>query len=260
LDVPDFEPEKPPSYRPYSGAQGMAAISGAEPFIMKPDGRAWLFAPGGTKDGPFPTHYEPLESPVANTLYPQHNVSPVARTFDSPLNRLALTPESEYPIVATTYRLTEHYLSGPMSRFNSWLNELQPAMFCELSPELAEEKTIQHGDWMTITSPRGQIEARAMVTRRITPLMIHGKLIHQIGLPFHWAYAGETVGGNANDLTSLVADANVSMHEGKVFVCNVRAGRASQQAREPTVPEARWANRDPVPDTPKSGQPEGHLR
>jgi formate dehydrogenase major subunit len=260
LDTPDFEPEKPPTYRPGPDAKGMDAISGAEPFIMKPDGRGWLFAPGGTKDGPFPTHYEPLESPVAGTLYPQHQTSPVVRIFENPLNPMALTPEGQYPIVACTFRLTEHYLSGPMSRFNSWLNELQPAMFVEISPELAAEKKIEHGGWCTVSSPRGQIECRAMVTRRITPLVIQGRLVHQVGLPFHWSYAGETVGGNANDLTSLVADPNVSMHEGKVFAVNLRAGRAPDQPRTPTVEPAPWANRKSVPLTTKPAQPEGHLR
>jgi formate dehydrogenase major subunit len=259
LDEPDFEPNKSPDYRPTPDDKGMAAISGIEPFIMKPDGRGWLFS-SATKDAPFPAHYEPLESPVNNALYPKQAVSPVARTFPGPLNALAQTPEGAYPIVACTFRLTEHYLSGPMSRFNSWLNELQPAMFVELSPELADEKKIQHGGWCTISSPRGEIEARAMVTRRIKPLVIEGRLIHQIGMPFHWGYAGETVGGIANDLTSLVADPNVSMHEGKVFVVNVRAGRCTQQPTEPSVPIARWANRQTIPNTAKAAQPEGHLR
>ena len=259
LDVPDFEPGKPPAYRPAADAKGMDAISGVDPFIMKPDGRGWLFATA-TKDAPFPTHYEPVESPIPNLLYPNHPVNPTVRTFAGPLNPLAETPENLYPIIATTYRLTEHYLSGPMSRFDSWLNELQPAMFVELSPELAAEKKIEHGGWCTIVSPRGEIEARAMVTRRIQPLVVGGRLVHQIGLPFHWGYAGEVVGGIANDLTSLVADPNVSMHEAKAFVCDIRAGRTTRQPTIPSVPEARWANRDPVPGTPKPAQPEGHLR
>ncbi|MBV9864722.1 MAG: molybdopterin-dependent oxidoreductase [Abitibacteriaceae bacterium] len=258
-DEPDFEPDKPPSYRPAPDCKGMDAISGAEPFIMKPDGRAWLFAPGGTKDGPFPAHYEAGESPVRNLLYPKYQASPTTRYFEGPLNPIAHTPESEYPIVATTFRLTEHYLSGPMSRFNSWLNELQPEMFAELSPELAEERGIEHGGWMTISSPRGSIEARAMVTRRIKPLTIDGRIVHQIGLPFHWAFAGETVGGNANDLTSLTADPNVSMHEGKAFVCEVRPGRTGTPA-QPTKKVAPWPTREDSPDTPKSAQPEGHLK
>src|SRR5436305_12404624 len=104
-----------------------------------------------------------------------------------------------------------------MSRFNSWLNELQPAMFIELSPELAEARGITHGGWCHIRSARGVINARAMVTRRIKPLLIDGKRIHQIGIPFHWSFAGESVGGQVNDLIPMTADPNVSMHEAKVF-------------------------------------------
>jgi formate dehydrogenase major subunit len=259
LDEPDFEPEKPPDYRPGPDATGMDAIGGADPFIMKPDGRAWLFAPGGTKDGPFPTHYEPAESPFANRLYPAQNDSPTIRYFEGPLNRIAHTPESEYPVVACTFRLTEHYLSGCMSRFDSWLNELQPEMFVELSPELASENGIEHGGWLVVASPRGEIEARAMVTRRLAPLQVEGRTVHQIGIPFHWGYAGETVGSIANDLTSLVADPNVSMHEGKVFACRVRSGRVGQPAPEPSVPAAPWPTRDPAPATAKAAQPEGQF-
>jgi formate dehydrogenase major subunit len=259
-DQPDFEPDKPPDYRPAPDAQGMAAIAGMQPFIMKPDGVAWLYAPGAVKDGPMPTHYEPLESPVGNLLYPKQMTSPTVRTFPGPLNVLALAPSTDYPIVATTFRLTEHYLSGPMSRFNSWLNELQPEMFVELSPELAGERGIVHGGWLTVTSARTQIEARAMVTRRLRPLTIHGQVVHQIGLPFHWSFAGEAVGGNANDLTSLVADPNVSMHEGKAFTCQVQAGRRNGRSNGPTKPFVPWPTRNPVPDTPASAQPEGHLQ
>jgi formate dehydrogenase major subunit len=257
IDEPDFEPDKPPDYRPAPDAKGMQAIAGNEPFIMKPDGLGWLFAPGAVKDGPLPAHYEPLESPVGNLLYPKQTCSPTVRTFEGPLNRLAHTPTAEYPVVACTFRLTEHYLSGPMSRFNSWLNELQPEMFVELSPELAAERGIEHGGWLTVRSARGVLEARAMVTRRLRPLVVEGRTIHQIGLPFHWAFAGETVGGNANDLTSLVADPNVSMHEGKVFACQVEAGRRAGYSPVPTKQWARWPDGDKVPDTPAAAQPEG---
>ena len=140
LDQPDFESEKPPGYRPPPGATGMEAIAGDRPFIFKPDGLGWLYAPSGVKDGPLPTHYEPVESPVGNLLYPKQICSPTVRMFDGPMNRVAHAPTPEYPVVATTFRLTEHYLSGPMSRFNSWLSELQPEMFVELSPELAAER------------------------------------------------------------------------------------------------------------------------
>jgi autonomous glycyl radical cofactor GrcA len=150
-------------------------------------------------------------------------------------------------------------VSGPMSRFNSWLNELQPEMFVEMSPELASERGIVHGGWVTVESARGRIEARAMVTRRLRPLLVEGRVVHQIGLPFHWAFAGEVVGGNANDLTSLVADPNVSMHESKAFACQIYAGRLGVRAPTPTKEIAPWPTRDPVPDTPASAQPEGRL-
>ncbi len=258
LDKPDFELDKPPGYQPPPGATGMAAIAGSEPFTMKCDGLGWLYSPG-TKDGPLPTHYEPVESPVGNLLYPRQNVNPTVRFFEGPLNHIAHTPTDEYPVVATTFRLTEHYLSGPMSRFNSWLNELQPEMFAELSYELAAERGIDHGGWMTIRTARGRIEARAMVTRRLRPFVIEGRVVHQIGLPFHWAFAGEIVGSNANDLTALLADPNVSMHESKAFACQVHAGRLDGQAPQPTVPPAPWPTLDPIPDTSAGAQPEGRL-
>ncbi len=260
LDEPDFEPQKPPSYRAPQGAKGMAAIDGTQPFIMKPDGVGWLYAPGAVKDGPLPTHYEPVEGPVGNLLYPRQTSSPTMRLFKGPLNPIAPAPTAEFPVVATTFRLTEHYLSGPMSRFNSWLNELQPEMFVELSPELAEERGITHGEWLTVKSARTRIEARAMVTRRLRPFVIDGRTIHQIGLPFHWAFAGEVVGDNANDLTSLVADPNVSMHEGKAFACQVHAGRLEGGAApSPTKSFAPWPTRARVPDTPPAAQPEGRF-
>jgi formate dehydrogenase major subunit len=237
----------------------MAAIAGNQPFIMKPDGLGWLYAPRTVKDGPLPAHYEPVESPVGNLLYPKQTCNPAVRTFEGPRNRLAHAPTAEYPVVATTFRLTEHYLSGPMSRFNSWLNELQPEMFVELSPQLAAERGIVHGGWLTVESARGRIEARAMVTRRLWPLLVEGRMVHQIGLPFHWAFAGEVVGCNANDLTSLVADPNVSMHECKAFACQVFAGRLGVRTPSPTVPPASWPTRDPVPGTPDAAQPEGRF-
>jgi formate dehydrogenase major subunit len=260
FDEPDFERDKPPDYQPPPGAAGMAAIAGTQPFIMKPDGLGWLYSPGGVKDGPLPSHYEPVESPLGNLLYPKQNCSPTVRYFEGPLNPIAHTPTAQFPVVATTFRLTEHYLSGPMSRFNSWLNELQPEMFVELSPELAAERGIAHGGWLTVESARGRIEARAMVTRRLRPWVIEGRVIHQIGIPFHWAFAGEVVGCNANDLTPLVADPNVSMHEAKAFACQVHAGRLDGPVpQHATVPTAPWPTLDPIPNTPASAQPEGRL-
>src|SRR5262249_36501788 len=123
--------------------------------------------------------------------------------------------------------------------------------------ELAAERGIVHGGWLTVRTARTQIEARAMVTRRLRPLLVEGRIIHQVGLPFHWAFAGEVVGGNANDLTSLVADPNVSMHEAKAFAREVFAGRLAGPQPSPTVRAVRWPTRDPIPDTPAAAQPEG---
>jgi formate dehydrogenase major subunit len=256
--VPDFDAAKAPDYVPPPGAVGMAALAGTQPFIMKPDGLGWLYAPA-LKDGPLPTHYEPIESPLGNLLYPRQAASPTVRTFAGPLNKLAQSPTAEYPVVACTFRLTEHYLSGPMSRFNSWLNELQPEMFVELSPELAAERGIVHGGWLTVRSARGSLTARAMVTRRLKSFRIDGRTIHQIGLPFHWGFAGESVGGNANDLTSLIAEPNVSMHEGKAFACQVEAGKPDERFPKPTKRPVNWPTPDPVPNTPAAAQPEGNF-
>lgn len=258
LDDPDFEVDKPPDYRPPPGATGMAALAGTAPFILKPDGLGSLYAPT-LNDGPLPTHYEPIESPVANQLYPQQTCNPVARTQEGPLNRIAHAPSAEYPVVATTFRLTEHYLSGPMSRFNSWLNELQPEMFVELSPELAAERGIENGGWVTVRTPRGALAARALVTGRLKPLALEGRLVHQIGLPIHWGYAGESVGASANEITSLVTEPNVSIHEAKAFACQVSAGRGDLPLPLPTVPQVPWPTREPIPDTPAAARPEGRF-
>jgi formate dehydrogenase major subunit len=259
-DVPDFDAAKPPDYRPQPGARGMDAIAGDAPFIMHPDGRGWLFAPYGVKDGPLPVHYEPRESPVRNLMH-ETQTSPMLREYPTALNQLARALDPDYPLVATTYRLTEHYLSGPMSRFNSWLNELQPEMFVEIGPELAAERKIKHGGWLVVRTPRGAIEARAMVTGRIRPLTVDARTIHQVGIPIHWAYAGETVGAMANDLTALITDPNVSMHEAKAFVCDVRAGRLEGFSAGKALKVAPRAHRDdPIPDTPGYAQPEGRQQ
>ena len=224
-DVPDFPVNRPPGYTPPPGATGMDAHSGTDPFIMKPDGKGWLFAPKGLKDGPLPTHYEAAESPVQNALYSQQS-NPAAKYFrDRPDNRLVEVGDADYPIVITTYRLTEHHVSGPMSRWVPWLNALQPALFAEISPELAAERHIQHGDWVVISTPRGAIDARAMVTKRMHPLQIRGQVVHQIGLPFHWGFQGKSTGSITNDLAHMVLEPNVSIEEAKAFMCDVRPGR-----------------------------------
>lgn len=255
-DTPDFPPGKAPDYRAHEGARGMEAIGGDAPFIMHSDGLGWLFAPSGVKDGPLPTHYEPVESPIDNPLYRQR-INPTATIEKSPLNPIAPPADVRYPVIATTYRLTEHYLSGGMSRFDSWLNELQPAMFVEISPQLANERRVEHGDWVVVSSPRGEIEARAMVTPRLQPLAIEGQQVHQIGVPIHFSYTGEVTGGQANELIPMVSEPNVSMHEGKSFMCDVRPGRLAQPMDRPTVKWARRPQEGPMPETKHQSQPEG---
>ena len=219
-DVPDFVPTKAPTAKAKPNAIGMDALSGTDAFIMKPDGVAWLYVPSGLVDGPLPTHYEPMESPVRNPLYTQQS-SPVLKYWKDPANPVAQPADRRFPHVMTTYRLTEHYLAGAMSRWNPWLTELQPELFVELSPELAQEKGIKNLDWVRISSPRAQVRAKALVTRRMRPLRIDGKIIHQVGMPWHWGYEGLVTGDVVNELTALVGDPNVSIHEGKAFVCNV---------------------------------------
>ena len=219
-DVPDFATTKAPGTPAKAGAPGMDALSGTEPFIMKPDGRAWLFVPSGLVDGPLPTHYEPAESPVRNPLYKQQ-ASPVLKYWKRPDNELVQPGDSRFPHVITTYRLTEHYLAGAMSRWNPWLAELQPELFIELSPELAAEKGIKNLDWVRISTPRSRVRAKALVTRRLRPFTIDGKTVHQVGMPWHWGYEGIVTGDVVNELTALVGDPNVTIHEGKAFVCNV---------------------------------------
>jgi formate dehydrogenase major subunit len=219
-DVPDFATTKAPSTPAKPGAPGMDALSGADPFIMKADGKGWLFVPSGLVDGPLPVHYEPAESPVKNPLYKQQT-SPVLKYWKRPDNELVQAGDGRFPHVITTYRLTEHYLAGAMSRWNPWLAELQPELFVELSPELAGEKGIENLDWVRISTPRGRIRAKALVTRRLRPFTIDGKVVHQVGMPWHWGYEGVVTGDVVNELTALVGDPNVTIHEGKAFVCSV---------------------------------------
>jgi formate dehydrogenase major subunit len=226
-DVPDFPVDKPPGYTPPPDAEGMDAIGGADPFIMMADGLGWLYAPSGLLDGPLPTHYEPIESPVDNFLYPKVRDNPAALRWTRKDNPAAAPGDPRFPHVATTFRLTEHHTAGGMSRWLPWLAELQPEMFAEIDPVLAAKEGIEDGGWMTISSPRAEIVARALVTPRIRPLQIDRQTIHQIGLPWHWGTGGPVTGDAANDLILLSGDPNTSIHESKAFVVNVRAGRDS---------------------------------
>jgi len=231
-DVPDFPETKAPTAKADPNGSGLDAHSGADPFMMQVEGRGRLYVPSGLTDGPLPTFYEPVESPATNILYPSTPINPVVKHWHRPDNKENGLNNPDYPYAITTYRLTEHHVGGAMSRWLPWLSELQPELFAEISEELAAEKGIKNGDWITLWTKRGEVEAKAMVTQRMKPLKIEGRTIHQIGLPFHWGYAGVVTGDIANDLLVLVADRNVSMHDAKSFTCNMRAGRRSHQGQD----------------------------
>jgi formate dehydrogenase major subunit len=231
-DTPDFPRDKAPDTPAQPDAMGIDAHTGADPFIMNGDGRAWLYAPSGLKDGPLPAHYEPFESPIANALYPDWQNNPCVITFDRRDNPMHGRDNPRYPYIITTYRLTEHHTSGAMSRWNSWLSELQPALFCEIDAQLAQEKGVANGDWVTIATSRSSIEARALVTDRVQPLKIGKRRVHVIGLPYHFGPSGLVTGDVANDLIGVALDPNVRIHEAKAFTCDLRKGRKSDQRPE----------------------------
>jgi len=173
---------------------------------------------------------------VRNELYPEAGANPVGLTWVRPENPLAEHDDPRYPHVGSTFRLTEHHTAGPMSRNLPWLSELQPEMFAEIDPVLAEKEGIRDGGWMVIESPRGAIEARAKVTNRVRPLKLGERTVHQICMPWHFGtYKSNeqgVVGDTVNDLIALSGDPNVSIHDSKAFVCGVRAGRRSQETTQ----------------------------
>ncbi len=229
-DVPDFPPTKAPTFRPEPGTGGPDGLAGDDPFIMQADGKGWLFTPKGMLDGPLPTHYEPQESPVQNPLYRQQS-NPARKVFprkDNLWSPSGNAPGADvYPFVFTTYRLTEHHTAGGMSRFLPYLSELQPEFFCEVSPELAKERGLEPGGWATIVSARTAVEARVLVTERMTPLVIRGRTVHQVGLPYHWGVGSAAVvsGDAANDLLGVALDPNVQIQESKAGSCDIVPGR-----------------------------------
>ena len=223
-DIPDFEATKPPDYKPDPGATGPDALAGTDAFIMQSDGKAWLYAPAGLVDGPLPTHYEPVESPVANLLHDQQD-NPAHEEMNRAWNRLNPAQSEVFPYVFLTYRLTEHHTAGGMSRTLGYLSELQPEFFCEVSPALARERGLEHMGWATLVSARTAIEARVMVTERMKPLRIGDRKVHQIGLPYHWGSNGIITGDPANDLLGVVMDPNVHIQESKVATCDIQPGR-----------------------------------
>jgi formate dehydrogenase major subunit len=208
-DVPDIKPDAPP------GQFGA--------FIMLPEGVGRLFSPS-LNDGPFPEHYEPLEAPIDNPLHPKVTSNPVSKIFTTDQDRYG--KKEEYPIVCTTYRLTEHFHYWTQHQAGGRLNELQPGFFIEIPEALAQEKGIANGSQVKVVSARGEIRGVAMVTKRLARMRIDGKDVWQIGFPIHWGFAGEKnhTGPLANLLTPTAMDPNTWTPEYKAFL--VRLERA----------------------------------
>lgn len=204
VDVPDFNASVPPEE------------TADKPFIMTAELQSRLFAPGMV-DGPFPEHYEPWES-VTNNKMSSKEFNPCCMVW-YPEDRGSV---GDYPYIATTYRLTEHYQTGIMTRNVPWLNEAQPEMFCEISPSLASEIGVSNGDMVEVESKRGKIKVKVAVTPRIKPLMINGEEKEIVGMPWHWGFMGLSKGASANDLTPTIGCANTTIPEYKSFICNIR--------------------------------------
>jgi formate dehydrogenase major subunit len=203
-DVPDIAPNAKPTE--------------VGPFIMNPEGTARLFSRNMMREGPFPAHYEPFESPVANVIAPKIRGNPAARVFRGDLEQFG--DASEFPYAATSYRLTEH--------FHFWTKHvrinaaLQPEFFVEISEQLAKEKGIKSGGWVRVWSKRGSVKAKAVVTKRITPLTCDGKTVHIVGIPLHWGFMGKARKGfGPNSLTPYVGDANIETPEYKAFLVDI---------------------------------------
>lgn len=251
-DVPDFVPDRAPDHVPPEDATGPDALRGDDPFIMQADGKGWLFAPAGLEDGPLPTHYEPQDSPFTNALYPAWSRSPTRQLHPREGNRYHPSGDEPgagvYPYVVTTHRLTEHFTAGGMSRWSSYLSELQPEFFCELSPQLAAERGLEHGGWATIVTARNAVEARVLVTERLKPLTVQGRTVHQIGVPFHWGPNGVSTGDAANELVAIALDPNSHIQEDKALTADIRPGR---RPRGPALPElvAEYRRRAGISDT-----------
>jgi formate dehydrogenase major subunit len=227
-DIPDFELTKAPTYRPPAGSEGVEALAGDDPFIMQGDGKGALYVPQGLIDGPLPTHYEPVESPFGNPIYGQQ-ANPTRKEYDRGDNPMNPSPPEEhgevFPYVFTTSRLTEHHTAGAMSRNLQYLSELQPEMFVEVSPELAEEVGLEHMGWCHVVTARAAVEGKVMVTDRLKPLRVEGHTVHQVWLPYHWGAGGLVTGDSTNDLFGITLDPNVLIQESKVGTCDIKAGR-----------------------------------
>jgi formate dehydrogenase major subunit len=198
-------------------------ISGIRPFIMKPDGVSSIFGPG-LVEGPFPEHYEALECPVEVNAMSKQRINPTIKIFGDKIDEF-FSCDSRYPFVGTTYRVSEHWQTGCMTRHCSWLLEMQPQNFVEMSFELGKELGLTNGETVIVSSGRGEVKAVAMISERFKPFTISNTTVHQVGLPWHfgWQFPEDGSGyDSANLLTPNVGDANTMIPESKAFMVNVR--------------------------------------
>jgi len=196
---------------------------GKKPFIMRADGVAAIFGPG-MKEGPFPEHYEPLECPLAENMLSKQLNNPTIKLFKEAdvKEDMVASCDPRFPYVASTYRVTEHWQTGVMTRNTPWLLELQPRLFVELSPELAKEKGIKSGDMVEVSSIRGSVEAAAMVTQRFKPFPLGDQVVHEVGMPYCYGWHTPNVGDSVNLLTPTVGDANTMIPETKAFMVGIK--------------------------------------
>jgi len=214
-DVPDG------GWYPMKNPDGSDRTDTKYPFIMKPEGHARVFGPG-LADGPFPEHYEPMECPVDKNLLSDQLVNPVATKYATKMD-IYKTCDPQYPFVGTTYRVCEHWQTGVMTRWQPWLLEAEPQLFVEMSPQLAKMRGIKNGEKVIVESPRGQVEAVAVVTIRFKPFKIQGTEVHEVGLPWHFGWVHPKNGGDsANLLTPSTGDPNTRIPETKAFMVNVK--------------------------------------
>lgn len=228
-DVPDFPLGlAPDAVVADDAADAMSRLGGTDAFIAKPDGKAWLFAPSGMRDGPLPVHVEPVEGSVRNRLHTQQT-NPARtewRRADNPYHWPYDDPR--FPVVLTTNRLAEMYGAGAMSRWLPWLAELQPAPTVEISPELAAEQGIRNGEWVTLVSARAEVSARALVTRRMTPLTVDGRVRHHIAASYHYGRKGLVTGDPLNELFALSGEPNTTIQGSKVTSVAIVRGRSAR--------------------------------
>jgi len=217
---------------PDNAVPPMNLPGGKYPFIMKPDGVASFFGPG-LADGPFPEHYEALECPIEKNPMSSQRINPTIPIFKGEIDKFT-TCDPKFPFVGTTYRVTEHWQTGLMTRYQPWLVEAEPQMFCELSVELAKLRGIKNGDRVIVSTPRGKMWAVAMVTNRIKPFNVAGQTVHLVGLPWHYGWLVPKDGGDSsNILTPTIGDPNTMIPEFKAFMVNVAREEKPKPVKKP---------------------------